>query len=127
MAAEASAPEKRGQLLQDARKACATATDHAKRVRDYGAAESIRLRGVLAWLEGRNREAEALWHEAVGVAQRLGAKPVLAKTHLDIGTRLGRVENLTRAQQLFDEIGATTAVIAAKSRSDRSGLVSGTA
>jgi len=113
MAAEASAAERRAQLLQDARKACAAATRHAKRTRDYGAAESIRLRAVLAWLEGRRDEAESLWNEAAKVARHLGAKPVLAQVHLDLGRRLGRHGDLERARALLDEIGSTTQVGAA--------------
>jgi tetratricopeptide (TPR) repeat protein len=113
MAAEASSDEQRAQLLQDARKACAMATRHAKRTRDYGAAESIRLRAVLAWLEGRRDEAESLWNETAKVAGHLGAKPVLAQVHLDLGQRLGRRGDLDRARALLEEIGATTQVVAA--------------
>jgi tetratricopeptide (TPR) repeat protein len=119
MAAEAGAGTRRAQLLQEARAACAVADRQAKRVRDYGAAESIRLRGVLAWLDGRRDKAEALWREAIRVAEGLGAKPVLAQTHLELGRRLGRVEHLVRARELFAEIGATAQVAALDGLTDR--------
>jgi tetratricopeptide (TPR) repeat protein len=116
MAAEASSAEERAKLLEDARKACAAATQHARLTRDYGAAESIRLRAVLAWIENRPAEAETLWNEAAQLAQRLGAKPVLANVHLDLGRRLGRHGDLDRARKLLEEIGATMQLDAAWTR-----------
>jgi class 3 adenylate cyclase/tetratricopeptide (TPR) repeat protein len=107
MAAEGSAGPTREALLQEARKACAVADRHAKRTRDCGAAESIRLRAMLARLEDRPEEAERLLLKAARVAESLGAKPVLAQVHLDLGRRFGHIEHLRRAYALFDEIGAT--------------------
>ncbi len=122
MAAETSSGAQRARLLDEARAACAVADRHAKRVRDYGAAESIRLRAVLDWLEGRRDKAEARWREAVKVAESLGAKPVLAQAHLDLGRRLGRTEHLVRAREIFAEIGATAQATALQDPAGRAEL-----
>lgn len=109
-AAEASSGERRAELMSEARNACKAATRHAKRTRDYGAAEAIRLSAVLAFQEGRRAKAESLWHEAADVAMRHGANPVLAQVHLDLGRRLGRRDHIDRAHELYAEIGGVAPV-----------------
>jgi class 3 adenylate cyclase/tetratricopeptide (TPR) repeat protein len=51
--------------------------------------EIWRLWGTLAWLEGSPKRAMHRWREALAEAERLGARPEAARTHLEIARRLG--------------------------------------
>lgn len=51
--------------------------------------ETHRHIGSLAWLRGKKRKAAASWTEAIDVGRRLGARPELARTHLEIARRIG--------------------------------------
>lgn len=51
--------------------------------------EIWRLQGTLAWLEGSPKRATRRWQEALAEAERLGARPEAARTHLEIARRLG--------------------------------------
>jgi hypothetical protein len=48
-----------------------------------------------------------LWNKSLEVAERLGAKYVLAQTNFEIGRRLNSVSHLVRAESLFVGAGAT--------------------
>jgi class 3 adenylate cyclase/tetratricopeptide (TPR) repeat protein len=51
--------------------------------------EALRLAGTLSWLAGRRRQARRLWTESIRFAEAIGARPELARTWLEVSTRLG--------------------------------------
>ncbi|MBV8665483.1 MAG: AAA family ATPase [Burkholderiaceae bacterium] len=110
MLAESGREASRNRFLVAAAEACRVATRYAKRIKDYGCVESLRLEANLAWLQGKRGKAEALWHKALIDAEQKGYKPVLADTNLDLGQRLGRRDNLLKAQALWAEIGSPAKV-----------------
>jgi tetratricopeptide (TPR) repeat protein len=79
---------------------------------------TYRLVGRLHWLLGKPRAARRWWGRALGVDQRLGARPELARLHFEIGRRLGEptsplhtfagldaAGNVERARTLFAALG----------------------
>ena len=107
LAAERVAGSRRTELLRDASDACKLAAVQGRRMRDYGAAESIRLEGLLAFLTGDREKSERRWRQSIRVAESLETKPVLAQAHFDIGRRLGQPAHLLAAKGLFVQIGAS--------------------
>jgi class 3 adenylate cyclase/predicted ATPase len=72
---------------------------------------ALRLRGRLAWLEGRRRGALRFWEHALAVSQRLGARPEEARIRAEMAVRMARVsmheaeEHDRAARQSFTELG----------------------
>jgi class 3 adenylate cyclase/tetratricopeptide (TPR) repeat protein len=56
--------------------------------------EALRLAGTLAWLTGRRRYARRLWSESLRFGEAIGARPELARTSLEVSTRLEPTEEL---------------------------------
>ena len=82
--------------------------------------EVYRAVGRLAWLRGRRRAAMAWFTRSVAEAERLGARPELARTYIAIAHRLNDASSLPpplrgldpaavmeRARIVFSEIGLT--------------------
>jgi class 3 adenylate cyclase len=102
----------RRKALRSGRRAVATARKVA-----WQQPEHFRLYGTSLWLAGKQRKAIRSWGEAVDTAERLGMRPELGRTYLEIGRRLlaeGRNREfrertadacLDQAAQIFDELG----------------------
>jgi class 3 adenylate cyclase/tetratricopeptide (TPR) repeat protein len=100
---------------RSARRALAVARKVAK-----DRAEIHRLAGRVEWLLGRQRRALDLWARGVAQAERMGARPELARTFLEVGRRLGEersqvsallgspADYVRRAESLLAEIGLAT-------------------
>ncbi len=80
--------------------------------------EVYRLAGTLAWLRQRPKAAVAWWERSVAAGERLGARPDLARTQVEIARRLGsggdparRIagrnarEALDAARTIFSDLG----------------------
>ena len=93
---------------RSARRALRTANKVAKE-----RIETYRLAARLWWVLGKRSRAVAWWGRAIAEAQRMGARPELARTHGDIGQRIGTARlngangpaHLHVARQLFSELG----------------------
>lgn len=79
--------------------------------------EAYRLTGLAHWLLGRRARAERWWRKSLDEATRIGARPELGRTHLEIGRRAveaGRAneslagssaeQHLAAAGRIFDEL-----------------------
>jgi len=66
-----------------------------------------RLRGRLAWLEGRRANARAEWRTSIEWGERLRFVPEIAWTYAETGWWLSDREHLDRAAALFDSMGWT--------------------
>jgi tetratricopeptide (TPR) repeat protein len=64
-----------------------------------------RLRGRLAWLDGRPADAGAEWRTGIAAAERLRFIPEMAWTYAESGWWLSDREHLDRAAALFDRMG----------------------
>jgi hypothetical protein len=75
--------------------------------------EILRLAARVEWLAGRRSRALAAWRRAMAEGERLGARPELARTWMEIGLRLGDGElegsdgaaYLRRAGEAFAALG----------------------
>jgi len=93
---------------RSARRALRTASKVAKE-----RVETYRLTARLFWLQGKRRRAFAWWERTIAEAERMGARPELARTHGDIGQRIGAARlngldgpsHLEAARRLFSELG----------------------
>ncbi|HVN27203.1 MAG TPA: hypothetical protein VMT64_01885, partial [Candidatus Binataceae bacterium] len=81
--------------IRSARRAIGTAAKVAKE-----RIETYRLVGRLWWVLGNRSRAFKWWTKAIAEATRMGARPELARTHCDIGRRIG-------ASVVADADGAT--------------------
>ena len=83
--------------------------------------ESFRLRGTHYWLIGKRSRALSWWNRSEKTAEKLGARPELARTLFEIGKRLSEaghdfqtirsktaVEYLNEAKIIFAELGLRT-------------------
>jgi len=50
--------------------------------------ESFRFMGLYYWLVGKQRKALKCWERAIHEGERLGARPDLARTYMEVGKRL---------------------------------------
>jgi hypothetical protein len=100
-------------LRRRAKRSARAALGHAAMVAKERT-ETYRLAGQAAWLAGDQRRALTWWERSMAEGERLGARPELARTCLEIGRRLpaGHELNgldasayLRRAEQLFSELG----------------------
>jgi tetratricopeptide (TPR) repeat protein len=110
MLAEDGPVHRRAHYLASAGTACKLATRYARRTKDYGCVESLRLEANLSWLLGKRDKANSLWNRALLESEHKGYKPVAADIHLDLGQRLGQRDNLRKAQALWAEIGSPAKV-----------------
>lgn len=97
-----SAPS-RSALRRSIREALRTASVMA-RIRT----EVYRHVGTYHWLRGRQRRAQRWWGRSTAEATRLGARPELGRTYLEIGTRLGGSSgerHLDQASSIFTALG----------------------
>jgi len=80
--------------------------------------DSYRLMGAYYWMINKQGKALRWWHRAVQEGERLGARPQVARTYLEVGKRLlepeskyrdldglGAKEYLKNARALFEEMG----------------------
>jgi tetratricopeptide (TPR) repeat protein len=80
--------------------------------------DSYRLMGAYYWMINKQGKALRWWHRAVQEGERLGARPQVARTYLEVGKRLlepeskyrdldglGAKEYLKKARALFEEMG----------------------
>jgi tetratricopeptide (TPR) repeat protein len=67
---------------------------------------AMRLRGTYEWLRGKRATAQKWWHRSLALAEQMGERYYLGKTHLEMGRRLGERAHLERAEAIFSEIGA---------------------
>jgi tetratricopeptide (TPR) repeat protein len=99
-------PRERAGLLNHARKACDEATRHGRRVHDHSGPDAMRLRGMLEWQRGKVRAARQAWARACDLAERAGARYVLAQTRYEIGRRFKSRDDLESAERLYMAAGA---------------------
>ncbi len=90
-----------------ARLACKEALRHGRRVHDHSGPDSMRLQGMLEWQLGHARAARRLWSRSCELAERMGARYVLAKSHYEIGRRFNSRQDLEAAERLFIAAKAT--------------------
>ena len=111
---EANNPDSK-QRAKQARGSTRQAVDLAKGMAPIRV-EAWRLAGEFEWLQGRPRQAIRWWERALDEADRLGARPETARTHLTIAERFGldssetasgsnAVTHLDKADSIFSEIG----------------------
>jgi class 3 adenylate cyclase/tetratricopeptide (TPR) repeat protein len=116
LAGDASA---RSALAKTARASCKAALRSARaiaRERTW----TLRIAGRLEWLLGRHDRAIQRWQQSIAEGERLGAGPELARTCLEMGTRLDAAadrepsrsgqppaELFDRARALFEQFGLT--------------------
>jgi class 3 adenylate cyclase/tetratricopeptide (TPR) repeat protein len=74
-------------LVRTARRSARHALSVARRVAK-DRPDILALVARLAWASGRRRRAERWWARALAAAARQGARPALARTHLDMAVRL---------------------------------------
>jgi tetratricopeptide (TPR) repeat protein len=67
---------------------------------------ALRLRGSLAWREGRAAAAERSWRQSIEAAESIGAQYELGLSAAEIGRCLRDPHELERAARLFRESGA---------------------
>jgi DNA-binding CsgD family transcriptional regulator len=132
--------------------ACVELTDRARAVEVYGSLRrhaeralvvsnallclgpADRPLGLLAGLLGRVRDAVRHFEVALGVARRLGARPALARTRIDLAGVLlerARPDDRARARQLLESAAADAAELGmaglcAVAERLRAGLTAGT-
>jgi tetratricopeptide (TPR) repeat protein len=106
VASEQASGVERKVMLKVAAKACKAAAKQGRTVRDDGAPDSLRLCGIYAWITGDRKKAQRLWNQSIEVAEKLGAKYVLAQTNLEIGKRVISRPHLVLAEALFIETDA---------------------
>lgn len=58
--------------------------------------EVYRLLGRREWLLGRRSKALGWWERGIGEGERLGMRPEVARTHFEVGTRVGGAEGERR-------------------------------
>jgi len=104
----------RASLLHHARKACDEATRHGRRVRDHSGPDAMRLRGMLEWQRGNVRAARRTWAGGCDLAERMGARYVLAQTRYEIGRRFKSRDDLESAERLFMAAGALAGLAKAR-------------
>ena len=105
LAAEQSTGTERAEWLKKAGRACRAVLKHGKAFRG-GLPEAMRLQGTCEWLRGKPGAAKQWWERSLSVAQEMGQRYDLGRTHLEMGRRLGQTEHLEQAAALFAEIGA---------------------
>jgi hypothetical protein len=115
--------EERASLLRGARIACKEAMRHGRRVRDHSGPDAMRLQGMLEWQRGEVRAARRLWERGCDLAERMGARYVLAQTRYEIGRRFKSRDDLESAERLFMAAGALAGL--AKTRQALTELRSG--
>ena len=96
----------RANLLRWARIACKEAMRHGRRVHDHSGSDAMRLQGMLEWQLGNARAARRLWARGCDLAERMGARYVLAQTRYEIGRRFKSRDDLELAERLFMAAGA---------------------
>ena len=62
--------------------------------------------GRYEWLMGRSGTARKWWQRSLRLAEEMGQRFYLGKTHLEISQWLGDRAHLERAESIFEEIGA---------------------
>jgi len=113
----------RASLLRWARIGCKEAMRHGRRVHDHSGPDAIRLQGMLEWQRGNVSAARRLWAHGCDLAERLGARYVLAQTRYEIGRRFKSRDDLESAERLFMAAGALAGL--AKTRQALTELRSG--
>lgn len=76
-----------GQFRQLARKSCKNALKKSKNYAPFRSAV-FRLAGTYYWLINKKNNAVKFWQKAVSESARVGARPDLARTYMEIGKRL---------------------------------------
>jgi hypothetical protein len=79
--------------------------------------EALRLMGTYYWVIGKKRRALNWWKKSMGQGERLGARPELSRTYMEVGKRLlepdskyrelngiGAEEYLNKARTMFQEM-----------------------
>jgi len=80
--------------------------------------ESLRLMGIYYWLIDKQKRALKWWHKSIHEGERLGARPELSRTYMEVGKRLlepkskceelngiSAEEYLEKARVMFEEMG----------------------
>jgi tetratricopeptide (TPR) repeat protein len=70
-----------------------------------GLPSSMRLRGTLAWLEGRSRGAEYWWNRSLQTAEKLGASYQSGLTLVERGRRRKAADDLRRGTSILVALG----------------------
>ena len=83
-----------------------------------GRTEAYKLMGTYFWLIGKQRKALAWWKRSIKEGERLGARPELCRTYMEVGKRLmesqskyrelnglGGEDYLNKARTMFQDMG----------------------
>jgi tetratricopeptide (TPR) repeat protein len=105
LAAELAEGVERAAALRRAQQACREALKQS-RIICYAAPAAHRLLGTCYWLRGDERRARASWLQSIQIAERLRARPDLARTALEMGMRTGDRSLVESARRSFEAIGA---------------------
>ena len=89
-----------GQARRSARNAVKIAAKAA-----WERTEAYRLNGRLLWLLGKQDQALQWWSRSISEGERLGARPELARTYMEVGTRLA--EDRSKHRELAGVDAAT--------------------
>ena len=110
-------------LLEQAARVVRVGRQYA-RLFPIGEPQALIAAGMLAWLRGRHRRARACWRRALAAATRLEMPYEAARAHAEIGRHLPadapeRHEHLAQAAAIFEQLGSTWDLAAARESRDR--------
>jgi hypothetical protein len=101
---------------QNAGKSCKKALKNSKKYAPFRTAV-LRLTGLYYWLINKQNKAVKWWKRAIEEGERLGARPDLARTYMEIGKRfleekskykelngISAKEYLEKAREMFQEM-----------------------
>jgi len=79
--------------------------------------EALKLMGTYYWLIGKQKKALSWWNKSIEEGERLGARPELSRTYMEVGKRLlekksksnelkgiNAKEYLEKARKMFEEM-----------------------
>jgi hypothetical protein len=117
--AESASTGKKPVSAKNRRKALKTAGKMVNTSRKYAGrrTEALRLMGNYYWLIGKQKKALKWWNKCIQEGERLGARPELSRTYMEVGKRLLEPtskykelngilaeEYLNRARMMFQEM-----------------------
>ena len=108
LAADRAEGPERAERLKLARDACKAALRQGKAFRP-GMPEAMRLQGTYQWLSNDRSGALKWWRGSVSLAERFQQPLDVARSSLEMGTRLDDAGLIDRAEAIFKELGVHVA------------------
>jgi tetratricopeptide (TPR) repeat protein len=120
------AAAERKALVKSVHQAC-KALRKFSRVFPIGQPRAWLWRGVYEWLAGKPRKAHKAWQKSLAAAERLGMPYEKGLAHYEVGRRLGVdepgcQEHLTRACEIFTQLGTIQDLTRAKDQMTQKGF-----